>query len=1156
MKVRNAVKGIISYLLGIALSVIFALYLDATVGWFILIAMILALILSVFFALITMRSLSVECSMEDKILLKGDHCEMTVTVRNRSVFPTTPVEIVVLNGEGVRCAKTRIIASILPFTHKTFKVDFEARICGKSTVGIESVSATDYLGIISRKAKNISYEDMRKNISVIPDVADMSVNDDRILKILQISLNEDDSEDTVESVTKTFGGFPGYDNREYVPGDPLKRINWKQSAKRDKLLVRLDDETASRSVNVVLDSFYNRKAVSLADMKRISRYAQCPEDEIIPRIAEEAVEGTLGLIKKLVLGGYCVNLYVMSGGSYVKYEAEDDADVENIRLSMAEYSFGEGENIKRYPDGDIIRKDAAAVYISPNSYWDACTAVEHNGDINAVSVISVIEEAKNNSKDNIVYPACANEPEKHVFIHKVKKVMGQKLLPYLLALILSITVFAAFDIPLLSHWTLIQAGVCAACFALCSFTQKHKVAGGLITTSLMVLLLYLFSRIAFMDPFYLQWFMSGGDVVRNTTYYLASLVLVLTVFFSMVIYFYTQVLYRTSALLLTSLIPFVVYVKIIRDIEIIYVMAVIILNVASLMLNTRKNRDRDKRIVGFKSGLLSVGMYALFFVLIALAVPKEKETRYYHVFEDAFLGGNTTVSLPKEYTVNSQYSGNADNFNKLNNRKLYVLYGVDTDNPIYLKRQIFDYYDFEMDRWYSDSLYSRYSESQEDFNKANSLLSLDKLSKAMIKAESLQPGFLSEFGIDAISDADIKEEYSTLWIEAQNFESFSCIIPVRTGEVEKITDSYVYATLHGTMGTVKAPLDGNIIYSVKYYDEYAAINRWIKANAADFNNETSADMLNVLLQILEENNEDEYEEVVKAFLDEEKFAQNYSEACRNNTDLIPDSIKELALDITGDCTYDWEKAEALREYFIKEDFVYDLTYEAPDDSVEYFLFKGKTGTCSDFTSAYVLLARAAGLTARYVEGFVPDKEIGREHSTEYVVRTKTSHAYPEVYIQNTGFVVYEPTVAAIYPPDETGDGGVFGYIITIVFRVLLIFAGISALILLALFIFRVLTPFIREKAFMFRVKKATPEKAVIMLYKRIQDRFSGKEISDAGVNTPYEYGHIFEQVKDCDIGTLIYLVEKAAYEEEKLTLEDKKSAIQVYEEAKKAGKRK
>ena len=70
-RVFKVVKGIISYILALALTVVFALFLNARVGWFMLIALILAPLLSVFFAFITQKTLKYTFEMEDVRLSKG-----------------------------------------------------------------------------------------------------------------------------------------------------------------------------------------------------------------------------------------------------------------------------------------------------------------------------------------------------------------------------------------------------------------------------------------------------------------------------------------------------------------------------------------------------------------------------------------------------------------------------------------------------------------------------------------------------------------------------------------------------------------------------------------------------------------------------------------------------------------------------------------------------------------------------------------------------------------------------------------------------------------------------------------------------------------------------------------------------------------------------
>ena len=58
----------------------------------------------------------------------------------------------------------------------------------------------------------------------------------------------------------------------------------------------------------------------------------------------------------------------------------------------------------------------------------------------------------------------------------------------------------------------------------------------------------------------------------------------------------------------------------------------------------------------------------------------------------------------------------ADKFNEITNRKLYTISNVYTRDMIYLRRQVFDYYDYEMDRWYKDEVYQTNNILAENWN--------------------------------------------------------------------------------------------------------------------------------------------------------------------------------------------------------------------------------------------------------------------------------------------------------------------------------------------------------------------------------------------------------------------------------------------------------
>lgn len=144
-------------------------------------------------------------------------------------------------------------------------------------------------------------------------------------------------------------------------------------------------------------------------------------------------------------------------------------------------------------------------------------------------------------------------------------------------------------------------------------------------------------------------------------------------------------------------------------------------------------------------------------------------------------------------------------------------------------------------------------------------------------------------------------------------------------------------------------------------------------------------------------------------------------AYRYFTDLpndLPDRIHELSASITAGETNDYGKAKAIENYFHTAGFRYDTTPpRLPNgkDINDYFLFESKRGFCVHFASAMVILARACGLPARYVEGFVADEY--EPNTGRYWVRASDAHAFPEIYISGYGWMVFEPTVSST---DEDG----------------------------------------------------------------------------------------------------------------------------------------
>lgn len=85
------------------------------------------------------------------------------------------------------------------------------------------------------------------------------------------------------------------------------------------------------------------------------------------------------------------------------------------------------------------------------------------------------------------------------------------------------------------------------------------------------------------------------------------------------------------------------------------------------------------------------------------------------------------------------------------------------------------------------------------------------------------------------------------------------------------------------------------------------------------------------------------------------------------------------------------------------------------DFVEYFLLESRQGFCVHFATAATALLRAAGIPARYAEGYaVPSGQEGWVDIPDY-----NAHAWVEIYLGGTGWIPVEVTPAGPNAPAAT-----------------------------------------------------------------------------------------------------------------------------------------
>lgn len=136
---------------------------------------------------------------------------------------------------------------------------------------------------------------------------------------------------------------------------------------------------------------------------------------------------------------------------------------------------------------------------------------------------------------------------------------------------------------------------------------------------------------------------------------------------------------------------------------------------------------------------------------------------------------------------------------------------------------------------------------------------------------------------------------------------------------------------------------------------------------------------------------------------------------------MPKRVRELAQEITEPLSSVYDKAKAIEKYFARSGFEYSTEDVAvpnrEDDYVDQFLFETKVGYCDNFSSAMVVLLRAADIPARWVKGFVTGDaiELTDDGRTVYEITNNQAHSWVEAYIEGVGWMPFEPTIGYANP---------------------------------------------------------------------------------------------------------------------------------------------
>jgi protein-glutamine gamma-glutamyltransferase len=122
-------------------------------------------------------------------------------------------------------------------------------------------------------------------------------------------------------------------------------------------------------------------------------------------------------------------------------------------------------------------------------------------------------------------------------------------------------------------------------------------------------------------------------------------------------------------------------------------------------------------------------------------------------------------------------------------------------------------------------------------------------------------------------------------------------------------------------------------------------------------------------------------------------------------------LQQLADSLTAEHSHRYDATRAV-EHWLRQEFTYTLELPSTprEASLEHFLFERRQGHCEYFSTAMVVLLRAAGIPARNVTGFMGGEW---NASAGYLAVTQNdAHSWVEVWFPELGWVPFDPTPAA------------------------------------------------------------------------------------------------------------------------------------------------
>jgi len=349
IQILNSAKVFFSYIVCLVISTIYTLFADGTSGILLLSFMILVPLISFISMIISKNSIDIEIKSNDNTLNKNSPIDIVLKFTKKTILPI-PFINVTLGYSPHLCNKDTYSIKDFPQLRTSMAFEksldctysFTSKVSGKSSVYIQEAYMYDYLGFFRIRLKNVFSS---IDVYITPEVKEIQSSQTLFNNICNSVISNDEEEDIKQPDIYSIGSTLGYLHREYVQGDSPKKINWKLSYKKNKLMVRLDEPSPQSKPCMILDM-----SISTDNSNRLSSITNF----------EKLVESSLSLASMCVRNGIECEYILCNCGISKSFILTSNDDVYNLAVTIS-HNTEDGEH--KLPDEISKLKSSECMYL-------------------------------------------------------------------------------------------------------------------------------------------------------------------------------------------------------------------------------------------------------------------------------------------------------------------------------------------------------------------------------------------------------------------------------------------------------------------------------------------------------------------------------------------------------------------------------------------------------------------------------------------------------------------------------------------------------------------------------------------------------------------------------------------------------------------------